>query len=151
MADSDYPGRFRAWRRCRFSPQMLMRSNEPPLLPNPCYAKGFMVVSVLRWLKYCKISSFVILDNFSLNLSLCWRIKLTASNCFSVVFIFFKFSLSVLGYWRKKQRKFIVSNPFEQGNCMLSKFYIKVFTKDRSINVNSLFHHPKVIKNVQWC
>jgi hypothetical protein len=36
-----------------------------------CYAQGFTVVCVLRFLKYSNISSFVILDNFSLNLSLC--------------------------------------------------------------------------------
>lgn len=36
-----------------------------------CYAQGFIVVCVLRFLKYSKISSFVIFDNFSLNLSLC--------------------------------------------------------------------------------
>jgi len=36
-----------------------------------CYAQGFIVVCVLRFLKYSKISSFVISDNFSLNLSRC--------------------------------------------------------------------------------
>jgi hypothetical protein len=43
--------------------------------PNPtnssCYAQGLIVVCVLRFLKYYKISSLVILYNFSLNLSLC--------------------------------------------------------------------------------
>jgi len=36
-----------------------------------CYAQGFIVVCVLRSLKYSKISSLVILDSFSLKLSLC--------------------------------------------------------------------------------
>jgi|GEM_PF-1842588 len=35
------------------------------------YAQGFIVVSVSRFLKYSKISAFVIFDNFSLNLSRC--------------------------------------------------------------------------------
>gem|GEM_PF-1441048 len=35
------------------------------------YALGFIVVCALRFLKYSKISSFVILDNFSLSLSRC--------------------------------------------------------------------------------
>ena len=34
------------------------------------YAQGFTVVCVFRFLKYSNISSFVILANFSLNLSL---------------------------------------------------------------------------------
>ena len=37
----------------------------------PCYAQGFIVNCDLRFLKYSNISSFVILDNFSLNLSRC--------------------------------------------------------------------------------
>lgn len=53
------------------------------------YAQGLIVVWVLALLKYSKISSFVILDNFALNLSLCWRINFTASNVFLIVFIFF--------------------------------------------------------------
>lgn len=43
----------------------------PRLIRFGCYAQGFIVVCVLRFLKYSKISSFVILDNFSLNLSRC--------------------------------------------------------------------------------
>jgi len=46
-------------------------TTEPLLLGRCCYAQGFIVVCVLRFLKYSKISSLVILDNFSLNLSLC--------------------------------------------------------------------------------
>ena len=61
------------------------------ILLTRCYEQGFIVVCAFRFLKYSRISSLVILDNFSLNLSLCWRINFTASNVFSVVFIFFKF------------------------------------------------------------
>jgi hypothetical protein len=46
-------------------------TTEPPLLGRCCYAQGFISVCVLRFLKYSNISSFVILDNFSLNLSRC--------------------------------------------------------------------------------
>jgi len=46
-------------------------TTSAPIAANGCYAQGFIVVCVLRFLKYSKISSFVILDNFSLNLSLC--------------------------------------------------------------------------------
>ena len=49
----------------------LQLTTEPVFLPNACYALGFIVICVLRFLKYSKISSFVILDNFSLNLSRC--------------------------------------------------------------------------------
>ena len=56
------------------------------------YAQGFILISELRFLKYSKISSLVILDNFSLNLFLWLRIYSTESNCFSLVFILLKFS-----------------------------------------------------------
>jgi hypothetical protein len=46
-------------------------STKAPLAPNACYAQGFIVVCALRFLKYSKISFFVILDNFALNLSRC--------------------------------------------------------------------------------
>jgi len=46
-------------------------TTSTPFAANGCYAQGFIVVCVLRFLKYSNISSLVILDNFSLNLSLC--------------------------------------------------------------------------------
>lgn len=44
---------------------------EQHQLVNRFYAQGFIFVCVLRFLKYSSISSLVILDNFSLNLSRC--------------------------------------------------------------------------------
>ena len=42
----------------------------PTIEQNACYEEGFTVVCFLRFSKYSKISSFVILANFSLNSSL---------------------------------------------------------------------------------
>jgi hypothetical protein len=46
-------------------------SCDAPRITYRCYALGFIVNIVLRRLKYSKISSLVILDNFSLILSRC--------------------------------------------------------------------------------
>jgi hypothetical protein len=51
-------------------PHVLLNTKDR-LLGRCCYAQGFVVVCVLRLLKYSNISSFVILDNFALNLSRC--------------------------------------------------------------------------------
>ena len=51
-------------------------------------ALGFTVKFFSRSLKYRKISSFDIFDNFLLKRSRCSRMNLTASNVFSVLFIF---------------------------------------------------------------
>jgi len=51
--------------------QNVQLTTSPAITPNRCHTQGFIIVCVLRFLKYSKISSFVILDNLSLNLSRC--------------------------------------------------------------------------------
>jgi len=64
-----------------------------PIVNSCCYALGFVELSSFFRLKYSTISSFVILESFSLNFSLCSRMNFTASNVFlAVVFIGHKIS-----------------------------------------------------------